>query len=985
MGGARLPVEKKVLMDHVRTQDVVPERGIELQVVHGSLIYGPWEDRQRAWLQGFFTPPDFETRQVHMHKAGYTTQRSAFRTKISLRGSVRLHVPFSRDCSGRENDFTCSRTRGEGCGNFLQLTSGTPFYQHVSYSSNYKRRHDAGLREGSFEPDSGRGRNAASLPGRPARVAEGPGGRGRDANASASALSPSSRERGPRADGEGQGGEGEGTDSDSEYTDDSADSYETLDEEEEEEEEAEEEDWSEIIARSGIEGLQVVGTIENLVPWLMKSDGSKITTDVVIDAGVRIASDIPSAVEDGVFWRSEELRVSVKMKSGLAFHDPTSTEWEVEASRSEVRMLRDHTRLITAVLADWGWRPNLKHFTEPVENALYFVPSTMGFKLRLVDGFKLGLLVNDDNVVDDHGDDSANSILWLGASTLEVKTYSRTRTFQPNFGLTEYVVHVPNLTGWLQEKAVSGINLRAAGPFPDCLSAAALDMRGSFTGWRPSNKVDPPLDTSSVSIEFTQLTLLGHGYVLGALMSFIRNYFGVTSCAISRSEFEATVRSDSEKAKCSPDRAIPGWNRKLHVLNAFNATKKQVVRTAAACEQVVRVSASDVVVELPEHHSMTAARRLCAYAICREVLFELRTMPDMSQMLVHTSSITLDCVRPIAGAMASASERANGTKRSTSAAPPFPQAGSRGGVRPAGVIIIDRVEYSVDSCLGPLPDYEAYKNSTRLTVGCVEGDMSPSHVLPLLGAFSQLLSFGDPLPNGDTSHLPGRLWMPSLAHNTLEASLAPVRLTLSAPSLVADLSLAKGLSIKGSNLICSAHSSITSVSVPVVSASLHQRKTEGLPRGDAEGGSPARGPSAQESGDEARRDMAAGDEDGRREEGVGEKAGPGEEVLEVARVETNLKVSLMSHSSNWERESLEQYRYVLFHDRGTARHGFYQFSQEEGEVYLDAEEATKSQSSPRSSNPLSEEVFLTADDFVTSDDLSSGHDSSDDLDSTYGA
>jgi hypothetical protein len=790
--------------------------------------------------------------------------------------------------------------------------------------------------------------------------------------------------------GAGRGGEREGSDSDLEYTDDSADSYETL-EEEEEEEAAEEEDWSEIIARSGIEGLLVVGTIENLVPWLMESDGSKITTDVVIGAGVRIASEIPSAVEDGVFWRSEELRLSVKMKSGLAFHDPTSTEWEVEASRSEVRMLRDHTRLITAVLADWGWRPNLKHFTEPVENALYFVPSTMSFKLLLVDGFKLGLLVNDDNVVDDHGDDRANSVLWLGARTLEVKTHSRVRTFQPSFGLTEYVVHVPNLTGWLQEKAVSGIKLRAAGPFPDCLSAAALDMRGSFTGWRPSNKVDPPLDTSSVSIEISQLTLLGHGCVLGALMSFIRNYFGVASLAISSSEFEATVRSDSEKAKCSPERAIPGWNRKLHVLNAFNATKKQVVRTAAACEQVVRVSASDVVVELPEHHSMTAARRLCAYAICREVLFELRTMPDMSQMLVSTSSITLDCIRPIAGAMASArasaaaSERANDAKRST-AAPPFPEADSRGGVRPAGVIIIDRVEYSVDSCLGPLPDYEAYKNSTRLTVGCVEGDMFPSHVLPLLGAFSQLLSFGNPLPNGDTSHLPGRLWMPSLAHNTLEASLAPVRLTLSAPSLVADLTLAQGLSIKGSNLICSAHSSITTLSVPAVSASLHQRITGGLSRGEAAGGSPIRGPNAQESGEEARRDMAAGDGDSRREEGGGEKAGRGEEVLEVARVETNLKVSLTSHSSNWERESLEQYRYVLFHDRGTARHGFNQSSQEreEREEYLDAEEATKSHSSPRSSNPLSEEVFLTADDFVTSDDFSSGQDSSDDLDSTYG-
>jgi len=34
-----------------RTDDVIPERGIVLEVAHASLNYGPWEDRQRAWLQ----------------------------------------------------------------------------------------------------------------------------------------------------------------------------------------------------------------------------------------------------------------------------------------------------------------------------------------------------------------------------------------------------------------------------------------------------------------------------------------------------------------------------------------------------------------------------------------------------------------------------------------------------------------------------------------------------------------------------------------------------------------------------------------------------------------------------------------------------------------------------------------------------------------------------------------------------------------------
>jgi hypothetical protein len=36
-------------------------------------------------------------------------------------------------------------------------------------------------------------------------------------------------------------------------------------------------------------------------------------------------------------------------------------------------------------------------------------------------------------------------------------------------------------------------------------------LAGTYTSWRPANKTDAPLDTSSIRIEFKQLTLLGHG------------------------------------------------------------------------------------------------------------------------------------------------------------------------------------------------------------------------------------------------------------------------------------------------------------------------------------------------------------------------------------------------------------------------------------------------------------------------------------------
>jgi hypothetical protein len=110
----RVSVDKKDCVQE-RTVDVIPERGIVLEVAHASLIYGPWENRQRVLMQSLFLPADYETRTQHLHTPGYVTNRAAFRTDINLRGSVRLHVPFSRDCSVREADFTSVTARGEGC------------------------------------------------------------------------------------------------------------------------------------------------------------------------------------------------------------------------------------------------------------------------------------------------------------------------------------------------------------------------------------------------------------------------------------------------------------------------------------------------------------------------------------------------------------------------------------------------------------------------------------------------------------------------------------------------------------------------------------------------------------------------------------------------------------------------------------------------------------------------------------------------------
>ena len=43
----------------------------------------------------------------------------------------------------------------------------------------------------------------------------------------------------------------------------------------------------------------------------------------------------------------------------------------------------------------------MKPFSDYANDALYFVPSCVEFRLNLIDGFKLALILNNDNVVDD--------------------------------------------------------------------------------------------------------------------------------------------------------------------------------------------------------------------------------------------------------------------------------------------------------------------------------------------------------------------------------------------------------------------------------------------------------------------------------------------------------------------------------------------------------------------------------------------------------
>ena len=104
----------------------LPERGVFLHVLHGGLVYGPWENRQRALIQRHFLPPDFERRSPYRPSAadGGPQARAGFRFGVDFRGSVMLRIPYAESGPGRRADHVSAYERTANAAGWLSLTAG---------------------------------------------------------------------------------------------------------------------------------------------------------------------------------------------------------------------------------------------------------------------------------------------------------------------------------------------------------------------------------------------------------------------------------------------------------------------------------------------------------------------------------------------------------------------------------------------------------------------------------------------------------------------------------------------------------------------------------------------------------------------------------------------------------------------------------------------------------------------------------------------
>jgi hypothetical protein len=105
----------------------LPERGVFLDVLNGSLVYGPWENRQRALIQRHFLPPDFEQRVPYRPatNGGNGPQaKGGFRFGVDFRSSVVLRVPYAESGPGGRVEHVSAHERTANAAGWLSLSAG---------------------------------------------------------------------------------------------------------------------------------------------------------------------------------------------------------------------------------------------------------------------------------------------------------------------------------------------------------------------------------------------------------------------------------------------------------------------------------------------------------------------------------------------------------------------------------------------------------------------------------------------------------------------------------------------------------------------------------------------------------------------------------------------------------------------------------------------------------------------------------------------
>ena len=249
-------------------------------------------------------------------------------------------------------------------------------------------------------------------------------------------------------------------------------------------------------------------TVSLTMDMVARSSGYQ--TELVIDLR---ESEMASSVNHELLWRSQSQLVSCDLSNPLGWNTLRPWQFDVQAKKLDVFLLRDHIFLLTDLVNDWSSGPVGDYYT--------FVPFKYSINLQL-DGFNLYLNANDSNIIDKPADVDDNTFVVVWGRTLTADISIPLQKFRPI--RNEIKFNVGAHDGGFQLRTPRWNTYHSFLSDPGVASLSELSIQGSyeyFTSTSPSNT-----DILRMTIHGDSPRIHIFGFLIRYLMKIKDNYFG---------------------------------------------------------------------------------------------------------------------------------------------------------------------------------------------------------------------------------------------------------------------------------------------------------------------------------------------------------------------------------------------------------------------------------------------------------------------------
>lgn len=293
---------------------------------------------------------------------------------------------------------------------------------------------------------------------------------------------------------------------------------------------------------------------------------------------------ISSSVGHTVLIAARTARISCLLPQPLKWEDPRVWTFGISLKRPDINLLRDHTYLFRDLVMDWTCGP----MTDPER----FVPFTYKMNITL-DDYKLGLYLNERNIVDKADIPESNTMLYASGPQLRASLAIPATTYDPPFRTLPI-----DLEG-------DCISLSLIPPRWNTHAGFQTDRTKTFGYVEKLNAhiehtvfaqaASDHVDTLNIELELDGIKFLVLGWVIKYLIEIKENYFGNLVHYTTSQEYRSSHVTGKDRQGNVEQKFRPGQSNIFEV--ALNLSAR---RSIALLSQEIYDCQSALVLDIPD-------------------------------------------------------------------------------------------------------------------------------------------------------------------------------------------------------------------------------------------------------------------------------------------------------------------------------------------------------------------------------------------------